>query len=145
MCRHLTSQTTKTSYFKGDATFTEKVKKWCAVLKSICKESFKKIRIKQSRTIQVSSRIKALINQRNELMKVKKSIINMEAVEKKNVETTNLIADLEAKEKREQIIKQFAYFSKNPDKIELQKMWQILKRVSPKLKPTIPCAKRNSI
>ena len=67
----------------------------------------------------------------------------MEAVEKRIDETTNLIADLEAKEKMEQIIKQFAYFSKNPDKIELQKMWQILKRVSPKLKPTIPCAKRN--
>ena len=54
-----------------------------------------------------------------------------------------VIAEEEAIENRAIILKQFKYFSDNPEKIEMKKMWKTLKRVCPKLKPTLPCAKRN--
>ena len=53
------------------------------------------------------------------------------------------IADQEAKEIRDKIMKHFSYFNQNPDKIDMQKMWKSLKKISPKLKPSLPCAKRN--
>ena len=36
------------------------------------------------------------------------------------------IADQEAKESRDKIMKHFSFFSQNPDKIDLQKMWKSL-------------------
>ena len=39
-------------------------------------------------------------------------------------------------------MKNYAYFSENPDKLEMQKI-RILKSICPKLKPSLPCAKRN--
>ena len=201
MFTNLTSNTTKfTSCFEGQSSLEEKVQNWRDVLKTVCKQSFKKIRVKQSRK-NISSTLKALINRRNKLIKEKTSrkIIsdmenlwtcencnddNLEHLQKHKRfkhsldekskcencgkgfrteldqrkhseeehteslneeidEMSNLIADEEAKENREKIMKQFKYFSDNPDKIEMQKMWKTLKRVCPKLKPTLPCAKRN--
>ena len=63
--------------------------------------------------------------------------------DRKIAQVENRIAEREAKEKRDQIMEQFSYFSENPEKIELQKMWKSLKAICPKLKPTLPCAKRN--
>ena len=40
-------------------------------------------------------------------------------------------------------MKNFEYFSENPEKIQVQKMWKSLKNICPKLKPTLPSAKRN--
>ena len=140
----LTSETARfTSCFNGDATLEEKIENWRGVLKSVCKQSFKKIRIKQFKTEKVSSTIKTLINKRNNLIKDKEGHSNTEAMDKDIDEITNCIADVEAGEKREKILKHFKFFSENPDKIEMQKMWKMLKRVCPKLKPTLPCAKRN--
>ena len=64
-------------------------------------------------------------------------------IDRKIAQVENEIAEHEAKEKRDKIMKQFSYFSENPEKIELQKMWKSLKTICPKLKPTLPCAKRN--
>ena len=72
--KSLTSETTEFSNcFEGKANLKEKIEKWRQVLKTFCNQSFKKIRIKQSRTKQISSKLQALINQRNDLMKEKKS------------------------------------------------------------------------
>ena len=40
-------------------------------------------------------------------------------------------------------MKNFQFYSQNPENIQMQKMWKILKNVCPKLKPTLPTAKRN--
>ena len=53
------------------------------------------------------------------------------------------IAEKEALDKRDQIIKQFKFFSENPENIEMGKMWKILKQICPKEKPILPAAKRN--
>ena len=54
-----------------------------------------------------------------------------------------LIAEVESKENRDKIIKEFKYLSDNPEKNELQKMWKSLKKICPKFKVSLPCAKRN--
>ena len=45
------------------------------------------------------------------------------------------IAEKEALDKRDQIIKQFKFFSENPENIEMAKIWKILKQICPKKKP----------
>ena len=53
------------------------------------------------------------------------------------------IAKEEAAENRGKILRQFEYFSKNPENIEMQKMWKTLKNICPKIKPILPAAKKN--
>ena len=66
-----------------------------------------------------------------------------DALEKRINEINCLISDQQAKENRDKVMRQFSYFSENPEKIQMQKMWKSLKKVCPKLKPTLPSAKRN--
>ena len=40
-------------------------------------------------------------------------------------------------------MKNFKLYSENPENISMQKMWKVLKRLSPKSAPTLPTAKRN--
>ena len=68
----------------------------------------------------------------------------MEEVPGNEIDEVNLsIAETEAAENREKIMKQFQFFSQNPENIEMQKMWKSLKNICPKLKPILPAAKRN--
>ena len=67
----------------------------------------------------------------------------LDALEKRINEINCLISDQQAKENRDKVMRQFSYFSENPEKIQMQKMWKSLKKVCPKLKPTLPSAKRN--
>ena len=53
------------------------------------------------------------------------------------------IAEEESIENRNRIVKQFKQLSDNPDGIEMQKMWKVLKNICPKLKPILPSAKKN--
>ena len=53
------------------------------------------------------------------------------------------IAEAEADENRAKIMKEFQYFSENPENINIQKMWKSLKKICPKVKPILPCAKQN--
>ena len=53
------------------------------------------------------------------------------------------IAEEEAFQNRNKIIKQFKQFSENPEGIEMQKMWKVMKNICPKLKPILPSAKKN--
>ena len=92
--------------------------------------------MKKARTEQISNSLKDLINKRNQLVK-------NEEFGKETEEINKLIASLEAKENRDKIMKNFEYFSENPEKIQVQKMWKSLKNICPKLKPTLPSAKRN--
>ena len=66
-----------------------------------------------------------------------------ETLDKEINEINYIISNKEAKENRDKFMSKFSYFSENPDRIDMQKMWKTLKKVCPKLKPTLPSAKRN--
>ena len=58
-------------------------------------------------------------------------------------EVSSSIAEMEAAGNREKILKNFKYYSENPENIQMQKMWKILKNLCPRVKSTLPSAKRN--
>ena len=64
----------------------------------------------------------------------------------KQIESINAaIAELEATENRDRVMKQFKFFSDNPENIEMQKMWKTLKNICPNQKPILPTAKKNHL
>ena len=54
------------------------------------------------------------------------------------------ICDIEREDNRNLILKNFKYFSENPEKIKMSKMWKMLNRIWPKYN-TEATAKRNHI
>ena len=135
--RILTSETKEfTDCFEGKKPLLQKISKWRKVLKLNCSKAFKKIRIKRRSLKPLSKKLAGLIDERNQ--SVRNGALSTE------IEQINLsIAEVEAAENREKIIKQFKYFSENPENIEMQKMWKCLKNICPKVKPVLPSAKRN--
>ena len=84
-------------------------------------------------------KISNLVDQRNELAKKQN---DPEYDEKLNI-LENEISKMEAEENREMIMKQFKKFSDNPEAINLQEMWKVLKNIGPKFKSSVPIAKKN--
>ena len=113
----------------------EQVENWRKVLKSCCTKSFKKTRIRNKTKIFVDKSIAKLIDRRNNLIQ--------EGSEKDLKEIDKTIAEIEAKEKRNKILKNFQTLSKNPENVSLPNVWKLLKKISPKSSPTLPTAKRN--
>ena len=133
----LTSETTEfTECFAGQIPLKMKVEKWRQILQKYCKKSFKKIRIKKNSIKPVNKFISGLINKRNKLVDEGAKTEEIEEVNKQ-------IANFEADENRKKIIENFKFFSDNPENIQMQGMWKSLKSLCPKLKPTLPAAKRN--
>ena len=50
---------------------------------------------------------------------------------------------MEAKEKRDFIINNFKQFGENPEAVNLNKVWKVLRTIEPKHKSSLPIAKRN--
>ena len=53
------------------------------------------------------------------------------------------IAELEAEDNRNKIIKEFEHLSNNPETVNIKEVWKILKKICPKFKPPLPIAKVN--
>ena len=136
----LTSETSAFSdCFKNDAPLSTQIENWHELLKSVCSESFKKIRIKNKKFIPISKEMSNLINQRNEL-----NIGTDDPGRKINLDKINhQISTMEAVENRNKLMENFKYFSDNPEKINLSKMWKLLKKISPKNGTSLPTAKKN--
>ena len=120
------------------APLTDQVEKWRSLLSLYIKKSFKKIRIRNNVKKQINGDIKNLINERNSILSR-----NSEGRKEKLEKIENEIAELESKQIRNDILKKFKVFSQNPENINLTNMWKLLKRISPKVKPLLPTAKRN--
>ena len=132
----LTSETREFSEcFNKNAPLTTQVENWRKVLGLKCKKSFKKIRIKSKGKKPVNKTVANLIDKRNKL--------TQEDQNNQLDELDKAIANLEAEEIRDEIMKKFKYYSDNPENIDMNKMWKLLKKVSPKMIPTLPTAKRN--
>ena len=53
------------------------------------------------------------------------------------------IANIEAEENRNKIIKEFKNLSNNPENVNIKEVWKRLKKICPKFKPQLPIAKVN--
>ena len=139
--REITSNTNQFSdCFENDLSLVEQVKRWRTVLKSHCQTAFKKLRInKKKRTKALDPKISQLIDQRNLLVKNK----NDPRYDEKLNYLENSISKMEAEENRNMLMEKFKKFSDNPEAINLQEMWKVLKTISPKFKTTVPIAKKN--
>jgi hypothetical protein len=80
-----------------------------------------------------------LVNKRNELLKYKNEPDNRKKIE--DLEIT--ISNIEAKENRDFIVKNFQKYSENPETVNLKEVWKVLKKIEPKHKNSLPIAKRN--
>ena len=126
-----------TECFKDDTPLPLQVERWRKVLNSHCNQSFKKIRIQKKKLKPIKSKISSFINERNFLSK------HPEKNEGKINALNEQIAENVAEENRELIVSNFKHFSDNPQNINMQQMWKLLKKLWPKNPPTIPTAKRN--
>ena len=138
---NITSNTQEFSNcFKNNLPLTVQIENWRKTLDSHCQLAFKKIRIDKKRQLKpLKPEMTVLINQRNQLKKNsedRECITNLQDIEIR-------ISELEAEENREQIVKNFKRFGNNPENINLQEMWKVLKSICPKYKEVLPIAKRN--
>ena len=89
--------------------------------------------------MKINPKIINLVDQRNKLREKNKNFEDSEEV--KTIEKE--ISCLEADENRKSIIKNFKRFSDNPENVNLQEVWKVLKTIGPKYASSIPIAKRN--
>ena len=78
-----------------------------------------------------------MIDERNKLMTA--TTDKQEEIDKLN----GNICEFEASENREKIMKNFKSFGDNPEKINLQQMWKLNKKLWPKCGGVLPAAKKN--
>ena len=69
--------------------------------------------------------------------------VQYEFCNKEEESINSIIAELEAFENRDKMMKQFNFFSDNPDDIDMQKMWKLLKNICHKQRSILPAAKKN--
>ena len=135
--RKLTTETEEfTNCFKEDVPLEIQVENWRNVLNSYCREAFKKIRIQNKKMKPIKTEIAALINKRNQMLKHSEDQNDIKLVNKE-------IAEKEAEANRDLIIKNFKQFSENPENVNLQQMWKLMKTLWPKATSILPTAKRN--
>ena len=136
--KRLTSVTEEfTHCFENKIPLLHQIQNWQQVLNKYCAQSFKKIRIRKRHVKAIKQPLKRLIDERNHLVK------NEPENEAKLGEVTKKIFELEAEENRNQIVKDFKEYSDNPENINIQKIWKMLKRTWPKGGPSLPVAKKN--
>ena len=135
--RKLTSDTKEfTNCFLDSSPLKLQVEKWREVLNSYCKKAFKKIRIKKKRIKPIKHEIASLIDERNWLVN--------NAGDQDKINSVDIdIAQKEAEESRNIIINNFKKFSENPENVNLQQMWKLMKTLWPKTNSILPTAKRN--
>ena len=125
--KDITSNTNQFSEcFEDNQDILKQVDKWRKTLKSHCQIAFKKIRIKNKKHVKpLNPKHSALVDLRNTL--VKKSATEEDAKKAKEIEES--IADIEAEENKNLVMKHFKKFSDNPESINLQEVWKLLKNV----------------
>ena len=127
--------------FANNAPLADQIVNWQKVLKSSCRKSFKKIRIKKQNVFPMNDEISKLIDQRN-------SLVNSSDdgdKEVKLVEISLKISNMEADENRKKLMDNFQQFSDNPENVNVSKMWKLLKKLWPKNGNSSPTAKMNHL
>ena len=110
-----------------------------AGFKTYCSKAYKKIRIRKKSIKPIKQPMASLINERNALSKK----VETPEIKRKIDEVSKQIFEIEAEDNRNKIMKNFKQFSDNPENINMQKMWKILKSIWPKTGSSLPVAKKN--
>ena len=135
----MTSETSEFSKcFQSEAPLVQQIDDWQRVLKSFCRKTFTKIRIKDKNIIPINKKISQLISLRNELLRY-----DDQASKNKVEELNNDISSLEAEDNRNKLFENFQYFNDNPESINMSQMWKLMKKIWPKVGISLPTAKRN--
>ena len=138
--RKSTSETEDfTKCFQSETPLLNQIEHWQQVLQMYVSQSFEKIRIRKKNFKPIKNPLKMLIDERNLLSK---SFNNID-VKLKLEEVTKRIGELEAEENRNKIMKNFKEFSENPENINVQQVWKIIKKLWPKGGTSLPVAKKN--
>ena len=127
--------------FANNAPLADQIVNWQKVLKSSCRKSFKKIRIKKQNVFPMNDEISKLIDQRN-------SLVNSSDDGDKEVKLAEIslkISNMEADENRKKLMDNFQQFSDNPENVNVSKMWKLLKKLWPKNGNSSPTAKMNHL
>ena len=138
----ITSETSELSNcLKNNMPLFQQVRTWRRKLEKFCFQSFKKIRIRKKFVKPLKGSFSKLIDERNRLLKYDDEPEN----KKKLSDIEGLIAEEEARENREMIVKNFKDIGDNPENVNLQNMWKLCKKLWPKSGGTQPTAKRNQM
>ena len=139
--QEMTSNTQEFSNcFQNDLPLQQQLNNWRKVLKSHVQASFKKIRINGKKcSNKINPKMSSLIDERNKL--VKSSLSDIEKIQVEKLEKT--ISSMQAEDNYLLIMKNFKRFSDNPENINLQEIWKILKTIGPKHGSTLPIAKKD--
>ena len=125
----LTSETQQfTDCFENMQSLSEQVEKWRTTLETYCKRSFRKIRIRKNKIKPFQPKLAKLINLRNILMKN----VSEPTVKTKIDALNEIISNEEAEENRAKIVENFGKLSEDPENINLQNMWKMMKKLWPK-------------
>ena len=132
--KNMTSETNElTNCFENDLPVLKQIENWKSILIKCIRKSFKKVRIrKKSKPFDVPAKVRKYIDIRNQLPP------NLD-VEKLELSISNI----EAKLNYEKIVQNFKTFSENPEKINLQQIWKIMRKLWPKVEAKLPSAKKN--
>ena len=132
-----TSETVEfTNCFTKEQPIMMQIENWRKVLNKHIKVSFKKVRIKNNQKVKLSPEMSRLIDKRNKLSKT-------EANKKEINKLETAIADMEAENNRNRILKHFKKYSEDPERVNLSEVWKTLKKLWPKIHQKIPVAKKN--
>ena len=96
----------------------------------------KKCKIEITEKHQVESNLKTHANKYKE---------NYEMYKNKAKLIEQDISDIEAKENRELIIKNFKSFNDNPEEVNMGQIWKLMKKLWPKHENILPVAKQNHL
>ena len=143
--KRTTSESGKfTNCFKSNSPLEIQIENWREILRSTCYESFPKIRLNKRKKIKVNPEISKLIKLKNRIAENSRKEFycsdDFNEIEKINKKISNI----EAAENRNIIMKNFKFYSENPEKIQMSKMWLLLKKIWPKHN-SLATAKKNHL
>ena len=133
----LTTETNQfTECFENDSTFEDQATNWRKTLDDFIYKSFKKIRIRNDKN-EKKSEVSHLLSRRIQL----KSIDGAKSDEIELIE--DQIAQKCQTENRKKIFDNFRKVRGSSGNLEYQGIWGIKRKVFPKVKPSLPVAKKN--
>ena len=138
---NLTNQTNKfTECFQDGNPFEKQATNWWKILNDFFHQSFRKVRISEKKIEETM--VDKLMRERKELKK--RIDQNDEDLEDKLNEVEKSIGDLCAEENMQKVMESFGEISENKDALNINGMWNVKKRIFPKISQIKPTGKKNA-